>query len=78
VAVWSDGKREDVTSKVTWTVSQSATGGPMGYVSASLFYSSGPTGTAAVRASYVSGDGTFSALVNILVTTSQTNPTGGR
>lgn len=51
-AVLSDGSRKDVTGSVSWTVSQSATGASMGYVSAGMFYSSGPAGTASIKGHY--------------------------
>lgn len=65
--VWSDGSRKDVTGSVSWTVSQGATGAPMGSVNAGMFYSSGPIGTAIITGTYASGEQNFDATVNIQV-----------
>jgi hypothetical protein len=65
--VWSDGSRKDVTGSISWTVSQSVTGGSMGYVNAGMFYSSGSIGAAIIRGTYSSGGQNFEATINIQV-----------
>ncbi len=71
VTVWSDGSKKDVTGELSWTVNQAATGAPMGYVSAGMFYSSGPTGTASIKGHYDDPDSglPLEAFVSVQVTT---------